>query len=72
MNYLVALLDDTGFQFTKHNELIMLASTITSWEEGSRYGKGIRTSVNTVRRIHNIYEDILNAFLEVQEKNQQS
>lgn len=72
VNYLVSLLDDTDFHFEKHNDLIMLSSTITSWEEGSRYGKGIRTSVNTVRRIHNIYEDILNAFLEVQEKNQQS
>ena len=71
VNYLVSLLDDTNFRFSKHDDLIMLSSTITSWEEGSRYGKGIRTSINTVKRIHNIYEDILNVFLKMQEKNQQ-
>lgn len=72
INYLVSLLDDSGFEFAKHDDLLILSSTITSWEEGSRYGKGIRTSVNTVKRIHNIYDDILSAFLDIQEKNQKS
>jgi len=70
--YLISLIDETRFCFSKRDDLIMLASTITSWEEGSRYGKGVRTSVNTVRRIHNIYNDILDAFLEEQEKNQKN
>lgn len=72
IDYLVSLLDETSFAFTKHDDLILLASTITSWEEGSRYGQGIRTSVNTVKRIHNIYNNVLEAFLEVQQKNQES
>ena len=70
VNYLVSLLDDTGFCFPKHDDLVMLSATLTSWEEGGRYGKGIRTSINTVRRIHNIYNDILEAFLIIQEENQ--
>ncbi len=71
IDYLITLLDDkTTFTFTKHDDLMLLATTITSWEEGSRYGKGIKTSVNTVRRIHNIYNNILETFIKIQETNQ--
>lgn len=70
INYLLSLLDNTEFTFSKHDDLMMLSATLTSWEEGSRYGKGVKTSVNTVRRMHNIYDDILQSFLSVQETNQ--
>lgn len=45
------------------------ASTITDWEESSRYGKGVRTTVQTIQRVHNIYESMNQAFLKTQEKN---
>jgi HEPN domain-containing protein len=70
IGYLAGLLEETAFKFEKLDALIMLASTITSWEEGSRYGQGIKTTVNTVRRVHNIYIDMLETFLEQQSANQ--
>ena len=69
--YLLSLLDETDFHFEKHDDLMLLSTTLTSWEEGSRYGQGIRTTVNTVRRIHNIYKDLMESFLEVQSANQE-
>ena len=50
--------------------LELLADTITDWEENRRYGRGVRTTVQTVQRIHNIYKSMNEAFLEMQEKNQ--
>ena len=47
----------------------MLADTITDWEESSRYGKGIRTTIQTIQRIHNIYHSMNDAFIETQAKN---
>ena len=66
--YLVELVRKTDLIVTRLDELELLAATLTSWEEGSRYGKGIKTSINTVRRFHNIYSDILQAFLDRQEE----
>ena len=73
IRYLMGLADQTGFQFdeSKHDALDLLADTITDWEEGSRYGSGVRTSVQTVRRVHNIYHSINEAFLAEQERNNQ-
>ena len=62
------LVRKTDLFVTRLDELELLAATLTSWEEGSRYGKGIKTSINTVRRFHNIYSDILQAFLDRQEE----
>ncbi len=71
IRYLMGLTDQTGFQFDekKHDALDLLADTITDWEEGSRYGSGVRTSVQTVQRVHNIYQSINEAFLALQAKN---
>ncbi|MEE1304726.1 MAG: hypothetical protein U0K68_06200 [Agathobacter sp.] len=33
------------------------------------YGKGVRTTVQTIQRVHNIYESMNTAFLQTQEKN---
>ena len=73
IRYLMELLDQTGFKFdeSKHGALDLLSDTITDWEEGSRYGSGVRTSVQTVRRVHNIYYSINEAFLAGQERNNQ-
>ena len=49
--------------------LELLSSTITDWEESSRYGKGIRTTVQTIQRVHNIYDSMNEAFLKTQEEN---
>jgi hypothetical protein len=49
--------------------LDLIADTITDWEENSRYGKGVRTTVQTVQRVHNIYKSMNEAFLETQERN---
>ncbi len=54
--------------FSNKKELEILSDTITDWKEGSRYGKGVRTTVQTV---HNIYISMNEAFLEIQEKNNQ-
>ena len=69
IRYLLNLLIETGFEFDKQDSLDLLADTITNWEQGSRYGKGIRVSVQTVQRVHNIYLSLNEAFLKIQEKN---
>lgn len=54
-----------------HITLEMLSSTITDWEESSRYGRGVKTTIQTVQRVHNIYNSLNEAFLETQAKNNQ-
>ena len=71
IRYLLSLLEETKFYFEKMDALELLADTVTDWEENSRYGKGVRTTVQTVQRIHNIYKSMNEAFLEMQEKNQE-
>lgn len=70
IRYLLSLLDDIDFQFEKKDALDLLADTITDWEEHSRYGKGVRTTAQTVRRVHNIYFSMNEAFLKEQAANQ--
>lgn len=60
---LLELLRSVNFYFAQEDSLELLAATITDWEESSRYGKGIRTSVQTVQRVHNIYRCMNDAFL---------
>ena len=69
IRYLFDLLKETGFTFEKSEALDLLADTITDWEESSRYGRGVRTSVQTVKRVHNIYWSMNQSFLEQQEEN---
>ena len=69
IRYLLSLLEETGFTFDKMEALDLLADTVTDWEESSRYGKGVRTTVQTIQRIHNIYKSMNEAFLDTQEKN---
>lgn len=69
IRYLLALLEEIPFTFEKQEALGLLASTITDWEECSRYGKGVRTTVQTLQRVHNIYESMNKAFLQTQEEN---
>ena len=72
IRYLLSLLQETGFSFEKMSDLDILADTITDWEESSRYGKGIRTTVQTIQRIHNIFKSLNEKFLETQEMNNPS
>ena len=72
IRYLLTLLKDNNFEFEGNDALDLLADTITDWEESSRYGKGVRTSVQTVQRIHNLYDKMNAAFVSMQEKNQNS
>ena len=69
IRYLLVLLEEIPFTFEKQEALELLASTITDWEESSRYGKGVRTTVQTIQRVHNIYESMNQAFLKTQEQN---
>jgi HEPN domain-containing protein len=69
IRYLLTLLEQVNFSFEKMDSLDLLADTITDWEENSRYGKGVHTTVQTVQRVHNIYKSMNEAFLETQEKN---
>ena len=66
---MLSLLEDIPFEFEKQDALELLSSTITDWEESSRYGKGIRTTVQTIQRVHNIYDSMNEAFLKTQEDN---
>ena len=66
---LLELVLGTGFTFEKQDVLELLSDTITDWEESSRYGKGIRTTVQTVQRVHNIYRNINEEFLRRQAEN---
>ena len=65
------LLAEIPFEFDKQEALELLASTITDWEESSRYGKGVKTTIQTVQRVHNIYESLNQAFIESQRRNQE-
>ena len=56
------VLEETDFVFEKSEDLTLLATTITSWEEKGRYYTGIKTKEETVRRVLNIYESISKAF----------
>ena len=69
IRYLLELLESINFTFDKMDVLDMLADTITDWEENSRYGKGIRTTVQTIQRIHNIYKSMNEAFVATQAEN---
>lgn len=69
IRYLLSMLESINFTFEKIDALDLLSDTITDWEEGSRYGKGVRTTIQTVQRVHNIYKNMNDAFLETQEKN---
>jgi HEPN domain-containing protein len=69
IRYLLSHLEEINFVFEKMDSLNLLSDTITDWEESSRYGKGVRTTVQTVQRVHNIYESMNEAFLKTQEKN---
>lgn len=66
---LLELLRDIDFEFEQEDSLELLAATITDWEESSRYGKGIRTGVQTIQRVHNIYASMNEAFLQKLEEN---
>lgn len=70
IRYLVALLEEIPFEFEKKESLELLASTITDWEECSRYGKGVKTTIQTVQRVHNIYDSMNQAFIDSQNANQ--
>lgn len=69
IGYLIALAEEIPFTFEKQEALELLAGTITDWEESSRYGKGVRTTIQTIQRVHNIYESMNQAFLKTQENN---
>ena len=66
---LLELLRSVKFHFDQEESLELLAATITDWEESSRYGRGIRTSVQTVQRVHNIYKCMNDEFLLKAERN---
>ena len=69
IRYLLSLMENIDFSFEKKDALELLSDTITDWEESSRYGKGVRTTIQTVQRVHNIYKSMNESFLETQMKN---
>ncbi len=44
IRYLFKLISEAGFNFEKEDSLELLSDTITNWEEGSRYGKGVENA----------------------------
>jgi len=69
IRYLLELLKDTSFVFDKMEELENISDTVTQWEEKSRYGKGVKTMVQTVKRVQNMYDSMNEAYLRTQESN---
>ncbi|GEM_PF-4352464 len=60
--FLNLVLEETDFIFEKSDDLTLLATTITSWEEKGRYYTGIKTKEDTIRRVLNIYDSMCAAF----------
>lgn len=69
IRYLLELLKDISFVFDKMEELENISDTVTQWEEKSRYGKGVKTMVQTVKRVQNMYDSMNEAYLRTQENN---
>ena len=63
--------DKLPFAFSKAEDLDILADTITSWEQSGRYGKGIQTTVKTIKRVHNVFMSLNTAYLDWQQSMQQ-
>ena len=72
ISFILEKLDEVGFTFDKHDDLELLSTTLTSWEEKGRYGEGIRTSVQTIYRAFKIYDSMMEAYLISQEENQEN
>lgn len=70
LDFLLEQLEAIDFQFEKYEELDNLSATLTNWEEGARYGDGIRTSAKTLHRAYKIYDSMMDKFLEQCEENQ--
>lgn len=71
IDFLLEQLEEINFSFEKMEELELLSATLTSWEQGARYGEGIRTSAKTLHRIYRIYDSMLEQFLQESEKMQE-
>mgnify|MGYP003372607686 CR=1 FL=1 len=56
--------ENTPINFYSKNRLFSLADTISKWETQGRYGEGVKTKVDTVRNIKNIYDEIDESFLQ--------
>lgn len=69
IRYLLDLLNSIEFDFDLKDDLFSIADTITNWEEASRYGSGVRTTVNTINRAKKIFDSMQRAYLTEQEKN---
>jgi predicted nucleotidyltransferase len=54
IRYLLSHLEEINFIFEKMDSLNLLSDTITDSEESSRYGNGVRTTIQTVQRVHKI------------------
>lgn len=70
IDFLLEQLEEINFTFEKLEELELLSATLTSWEQGARYGEGIRTSAKTLHRIYKIYDSMLEQFLSESEQIQ--
>lgn len=63
INYLLSLLDD--FSFELKDKALSMAKDITTWEESSRYGSGVATTINLIRECHRIIESIDSAWIKL-------
>lgn len=69
IRYLLTLAEENGLEFEKSERAISIADTITSWEQDGRYGKGIRTTVNTIREVLNITKRVVEVVMSESEDN---
>lgn len=68
----LTLLDATGFRFEKHDDLMVMAAMITSWEAESRYGQGVASSFVLLDKAWCIFENMEKAFLELEAARNES
>ena len=63
IRYLLKLVDsNTSFLFDKHDDLDVLADTITSWESAIDNGHEVHTTTQTIRRVHDIFNSLNTAY----------
>lgn len=55
-------LSAAGFTFDDEGRLLVYADAITEWETESRYGQGVKTTVQFIKECHEITESLMAAY----------
>lgn len=61
----------SGFDYSKYDDLYNFADKLNKWETSSRYGSGILTNVEALKKAYNFIEEILSEFMKGKEEDSQ-